>query len=171
MRRVILAMAALVVLCGPLSACSSPEDDVNSTPSPSASPSPSAASELGPLGAPGCDPPSPLLGNETEGTPTGGITSAFGLFQGADPESLRADSSPIKLVVRLDGEGDLRASLRSHSGGERALDWGPEAHVSSNYVRPGDEWGTGFSFESPGCWELLLERDNGSASFWLEVDS
>lgn len=61
--------------------------------------------------------------------------------------------------------------LRSHAGDERALDWGPEAHVSSNYVRPGDEWGTGFSFETPGCWELLLERDNGSASFWLEVDS
>jgi len=165
MRRAILAMAALVVLSGPLSACSSSEDEMNPTPSPS------AASELGPLGAPGCDPPSPLMGNEAQGTPTGGVTSAFGLFQGADPESLRADSSPIKLVVRLDGEGDLRAILRSHTGDERALDWGPEAHVSSNYVRPGDEWGTGFSFETPGCWELLLERDNGSASFWLEVDS
>jgi hypothetical protein len=129
------------------------------------------ASALGPLGAPGCDPPSPLIGNETQGTPAGQVTSAFGQFQGVDPTRLRADSTTIKLVVRLDGAGDLRAMLRSPAGDEHTLDWGPEAHLSSNYARPGDEWGTGFSFATPGCWELVLERDNGSASFWLEIDS
>lgn len=165
MRLVTPAFAALLVLCGPLTACSS--SDAEASPTPHVS---EEASTLGPLGAPGCNPPSPLEGNETEGTPAGQVTSAFGQFQGVDPSRLRADSTTNKLVVRLDGIGDLRAMLRTPAGEERALDWGPEAHLSSNYARPGDEWGTGFSFPIPGCWELVLERDNGSASFWLEID-
>lgn len=164
MRLAIPAFAAVLFLCGSLTACAPPDVEVYPTPSPS-----NEASALGALGAPGCDPPSPLLGVETQGTPDEQVTSAFNQFQGVDPTRLRADSTTIKLAVRLDGVEDLKAMLRSPAGDERALDWGPEVHLSSNYARPGEEWGTGFSFATPGCWELVLERDKGSASFWFEV--
>jgi hypothetical protein len=49
------------------------------------------------------------------------------------------------------------------------LTFGPEAHAESSFHRPGDEWGTGFSFDSAGCWRIHLERSVGSGDVWLAV--
>ena len=160
-----IVVAPVVVLVLAFTACTSAGGGDDPRPQDT----PNDATALGPLGSEGCEPASPLQGIEAQGTPTGDVTSAYGEFQGVDPTQLRADASTVKLVVRINGSGELRATLRSPEDEERALDWGPEAHVSSNYARPGEEWGTGFSFESAGCWELLLERGYGAASFWMEV--
>ena len=47
--------------------------------------------------------------------------------------------------------------------------WGPEYHVSSNWDRPGDEWGTGFNFPSPGCWTLTVTSGNTIGEIRLDV--
>jgi hypothetical protein len=49
------------------------------------------------------------------------------------------------------------------------LVFGPERHSASSYHRPGDEWGTGFRFETAGCWHIHLARTDTSGDVWLEV--
>lgn len=39
--------------------------------------------------------------------------------------------------------------------------WGPEEHMGSNWNRAGSEWGTGFRFPSPGCWQVVVTTDSG----------
>lgn len=126
--------------------------------------------KFGVLGAEGCDPISPIVDAEVQGTPTTPGESAYGEFQGVSPLPLRADSEGVKLVVRVTGSGDLGVLLSDPTGVERPLAWGPQAHTASNYERPGDEWGLGFAFDQPGCWQLALNRGSESiASFWLDV--
>lgn len=133
-------------------------------------PAPVESAKFGELGRQGCDPPSPIVGQEVQGTGSASVT-AFGQFQGVDAARL-VEGTPIKLVVRITGSGDLFVDMTAPDGATRALDWGPEEHTSSNYDRPGDEWGTGFSFDAPGCWALNLQRDSGDhATFWLDVEA
>ncbi len=96
------------------------------------------------------------------------------MFQSGSPDTLYTSFSngeSVKFVLRMTGRGDLAAVWRSSTGLERRIDWGPEPHtLGSNYNRPGDEWGIGFSVDSPGCWELVLTRaDQGGASFFFQV--
>jgi hypothetical protein len=148
-------VAALIVAAA-LSACSS-----DLAPSPTVSPDYS----LGELGAPECDPASPILGDVVQGTGVGS-TTAFGLLELTGTGVTVA--KPIKLVVRMTGSGDLSADVTAPDGSTRELDWGPEAHGGSNFDRPGDEWGLGFTFDAPGCWAIDLHRAGGEeATFWL----
>jgi len=126
--------------------------------------------EFGPLGAAGCEPASPSAGMVTEATTTDGVT-AFGLLETADPRELVASDAVHKLVVRMTGSGDLSVQIVRPDRSTRDLHWGPEPHASSNFDRPGDEWGLGFALDEPGCWEIRLTREGGdSASFWFAVD-
>ncbi|MFB9840476.1 hypothetical protein, partial [Actinoallomurus acaciae] len=54
-------------------------------------------------------------------------------------------------------------------GRSRRLAWGPEAHGGSSYQRPGDEWGAGYRFDRPGCWDLHAVRGTATADVWIEV--
>jgi hypothetical protein len=131
-------------------------------------PAPTESVEFGELGRQGCDPPSPIVGQEVQGTGAASVT-AFGEFQGVDAARL-IEGTPIKLVVRITGSGDLSVDMTAPDGTAHGLDWGPEEHTGSNYDRPGDEWGTGFSFDAPGCWALNLRRDSGDhATIWLYI--
>lgn len=106
----------------------------------------------------------------TEATASDGVT-AFGLLETADPRELTAGDTVHKLIVRMTGSGDLSAEVVLPDGSTRDPDWGPESHASSNFDRPGDEWGIGFALDEPGCWEIRLAREGGdSASFWFAVD-
>ena len=121
---------------------------------------------IGVLGGPGCEPPSAVVRGEIQGTVIG-TAMAYGQLQVAHPTELTVGES-IKFVLRMTGTGRLSANLTSPDGMTRPLDWGPETHASSNYDRPGDEWGMGFSFDAPGCWALNLNRDGGDrATFWM----
>jgi hypothetical protein len=69
----------------------------------------------------------------------------------------------------MTGRGDLAVSFTSPDGRPRPLVFGPEPHGASSYARPGDEWGTGFQFDQPGCWRIHLQRSTGSGDVWLTV--
>ena len=133
-------------------------------------PSPSATeSNLGALGAKGCSPPSPSLGLEVQGTGSNGVT-AYGLMFGPEPDAMAGDGSSVKMVVRMTGSGELAVHLIAPDGSARPLDWGPELHGGSNFHRPGDEWGIGFSPDDPGCWQVAFERGKSDrADFWFDV--
>jgi hypothetical protein len=75
----------------------------------------------------------------------------------------------LKIVWRMTGTGPLHVTFTAPTGYAQPLVFGPEAHSASSYHRPGDEWGTGFRFATPGCWHIHLGRDDTSADVWLNV--
>ncbi len=122
-----------------------------------------------PLGRPGCDPASPLFpsrlgGTETRLTPAG--IEGWALFFESPPWQ---PGRELKLVSRVSGSGGFAAVARGSDGVEIRPSWGPIRHGSSNYERPGAEWGAGFTFPTAGCWELRVMREEGAASIWLVV--
>ena len=49
------------------------------------------------------------------------------------------------------------------------LTFGPEAYGGSSWVKPGDEWGTGFIFPEAGCWGVHAQRDDLVGDLYLLV--
>ena len=118
------------------------------------------------LGGAGCQPPTLInVANEVRGTATEG--TLYGLVFARLP--LRV-GQPVKIVWRMTGAADLAVGVRSPDDRTVPLVWGPESHGSSTYIRPGDEWGTGYLFDVPGCWHLHLQRSGASADVWLSVE-
>lgn len=131
--------------------------------------SPEDAPSLGELGALECQPPSPSLGAEVQGTASDGVT-AYGLTFGPDADAIVASDESMKMVVRMTGSGPLAVQVIAPDGSERPLDWGPELHGGSNFERPGEEWGIGFTFDEAGCWQVAFERGEADrADFWFDV--
>jgi hypothetical protein len=95
---------------------------------------------------------------------TGGEVNA--LVFGSWPP--RADSD-LKIVWRVTGHGDLAVTAERPDGSAGSLTFGPEAHVDSNFSRPGDEWGTGFRFDVPGCWHIEVRRGDVHARVPIRV--
>ena len=79
----------------------------------------------------------------------------------------RAGAPAVKMVWTVDGEGPLRVELADPSGRQRPLVWGPSRHVSGGQEI--DEWGSGFSFDRPGCWTIVLRRDTSTATVRFRV--
>ena len=76
----------------------------------------------------------------------------------------------LKIVWRITGTGDrLTVQARNADGTVISPVWGPDYHESSDWERPGQEWGTGFNFPKPGCWVLTASRGTTSAEIRLEV--
>jgi hypothetical protein len=65
---------------------------------------------------------------------------------------------PKKIVWRMTGSGSFRINAFAPSGTRVNPVWGPEKHIGSNWNRPGAEWGTGWFFWEPGCWEIRAVR-------------
>ena len=118
------------------------------------------------LGEAGCRPPSPIAQGVVHGTSS--TASLYGLLMVADPLPVRARED-VKIVWRMTGSGPLRLSARDPQGTTVRLEWGPEAHSGSNFHHPGDEWGAGYVFRRPGCWQLHAARGRASADVWLRV--
>lgn len=74
----------------------------------------------------------------------------------------------VKVVWRLSGTGDPTAVAVGPSGVVVEPD-DLVRHGGSNWDRPGDEWGTIWTFDQAGCWELRVTRDQGFASLQVEV--
>ena len=156
---IVVAMACALVACTD----SEPSEHPTKT-----TITPYPAPSLGELGQPGCKPASPFSSMELQGTPDERGTSLYGLA------FMRADEGftvgvDLKVVWRMTGTGDLAVRLLDPDGRATALDWGPEPHGGSTYHRPGDEWGTGFTFDQAGCWEIRFARDRSHASVWVDV--
>jgi hypothetical protein len=75
----------------------------------------------------------------------------------------------IKILWRMTGRGDLQLVAIGPQGQVVQPDWGPQAHSGSNWNRPGDEWGAGFTFSAPGCWDLHAARNDTSGDVWLVI--
>jgi hypothetical protein len=75
----------------------------------------------------------------------------------------------IKIVWRMTGGGDLSMTAAGPGGASAKPVWGPEAHGGSSFQRPGDEWGTGWTFPEAGCWTISATRDPGAARLAIRV--
>jgi hypothetical protein len=76
----------------------------------------------------------------------------------------------LKIVWRVTGSGPLRVRFVDPNGRHRALTFGPEPHTgTSTFDHPGDEWGTGFHFDEPGCWQIRLARRGVAVTVRLTV--
>ena len=109
---------------------------------------------------------------ETSGFPevrgVGRDASIYGLVMSTHPGQVRAGDE-VKIVWRMTGQGGLAVESFGPDGRPGVLTFGPEPHTGSNYDRPGDEWGTGFRFDTVGCWHVHLQRSVGSGDVWLAV--
>lgn len=76
----------------------------------------------------------------------------------------------LKIVWRVTGSGDPSVTAVAPDGSSHPPVNGPIAHASSNFDRPGEEWGTFFEFPEPGCWRLFVRRGEveGVVRIWVE---
>ncbi len=122
-----------------------------------------------------CRPPSPLTdmssGLEIKATSQGG--TVWALVEGPAVTRTRPPTivagRPVKVIWRATGSGDLAVVAVDEEG--LMLTSAPQAHTGSTWIRPGDEWGTGFTFPHAGCWELLATRGGTRGTVWLVVAS
>jgi len=104
--------------------------------------------------------------NEIHGASRNGHLWGLALGPGHVPPRVGEE---LKIVWRMTGRGALRIAFMGPDGTQHPLAFGPERHSSSNYHRPGDEWGTGFRFATRGCWHIHFARDDTTADVWLDV--
>ncbi len=76
----------------------------------------------------------------------------------------------FKLVVRVTGSGELSAVAVSPTG-SRHDPTATQEHLSSNFDRPGDEWGLFFVFDQAGCWQIVVERADLEGFITISVAS
>ncbi len=74
----------------------------------------------------------------------------------------------VKIVWYVPGRGELEVVKIDPGVSSRALWFGPVRHDGRGLNATG-EWGTGFLFDSAGCWEIRLIRTNVAAHIWIEV--
>jgi hypothetical protein len=119
-----------------------------------------------------CNRPSPfdkapgIGGPEVIGSGSG--AQIWGLIQ-ARRFPLVASKDVVKIVWRMTGAGSLTSVEYSYNGKRLRLAWGPELHGSSNYARPGIEWGAGYRFTKPGCYRLIARRKTGAGLVWVRI--
>jgi hypothetical protein len=159
-----LAAAAMCVSCSDSSSGrAGATTNVHAPPAVTAAPSTTTTS----TGA-ACDRTPIQTSNAPEVQGIGRDATIYGLVFLTHPGPVRAGEE-LKIVWRMTGQGDLSVSYFAPDGRPGVLTFGPERHGGSNYDRPGDEWGTGFSLDAAGCWHIHLERSVGSGDVWLPV--
>jgi hypothetical protein len=141
---------------------------------------------FGPLGAPGCAPPSPrnregdaLRRAEVYGTTIGGRFWALFAFNpsGATWASETTASfaglvgKEIKIVFKLTGGQPTSFYAVAPNGSRTKPVSGPEPHGTSSWDRGGAEWGAGFVFGQTGCWRIHASAGSTAGDIWLDVRS
>jgi len=100
---------------------------------------------------------------------TGHGATLWGLLMFPQPLPARTGDQE-KIVWRISGSGLLRQMVAIGPDGRRhRLAWGPAFHTGSNWDKPGQEWGAGYVFTVPGCWDLRAIRGKAIADVWLRV--
>lgn len=85
-----------------------------------------------------------------------------------DPVAIPAQRE-VKIVWRATGEGPLSLEAIGPDGSTVPPDWGPEPHLGSNWARPGDEWGSGWTLPEAGCWTFQVTRGDQTATLTADV--
>jgi hypothetical protein len=135
---------------------------------------------FGALGAMGCAPASPR--NVTAGGFA--ATEVFGTAVGAQFWALGAstpagDSASLagvvgqqeKIIFRMTSGVPSVFYAVAPDGTRVPPLWGPSPHLGSNWDRPGREWGAGFVFTSPGCWQIHAQSGAAQGDLWIAVAS
>ena len=103
---------------------------------------------------------------EIRGTTSGG--ELWALVEASPPPL--PQGRDIKIIWRMTGNGRELLLSASGPGGRTAQpDWGPESHGSSNWDRPGLEWGAGFTFTAPGCWDIRASQGQLAGDVYVMV--
>lgn len=78
----------------------------------------------------------------------------------------------VKIVWRVTGTGSVALEVRGPGGEPAEVLSGPDSHGrgASNFIAPGDEWGSGYSFDRAGCWRIRIARGSDSAVVTLAVE-
>jgi hypothetical protein len=137
--------------------------------SPSLNPGQQPASESSvPITTSTCPPTDQLTGPaaKAEQQAVGDGATLWALFFATLPI---AAGTEVKVVWRMTGNGEFSMSATGPDGTVVKPVWGPERHVSSDWQRPGEEWGTGWVFPTPGCWTLNAMRTTGSGYLTVRV--
>jgi hypothetical protein len=74
----------------------------------------------------------------------------------------------LKLVMRVTGTGDA-SFVAVGPDGSRLEPTEVQNHTTSNFQRPGDEWGSFFVFDRSGCWRILVRRGDLQGTITLGV--
>ena len=119
-----------------------------------------------------CQPASPLdnssVGPEVQGTANGAELWALIESTSGIPPLAKTE---VKIVWRMTGFGDFSIVASGPHGLKVSPSQGPSEHLGSNWNRPGDEWGTVFTFPTAGCWDLHATRSNASGDIWFKIAS
>ncbi len=170
MMRPFLVCAGVLMLAACTSTHTSPAP-APSTATPVMPSTPTTPEKTTTLGQPGCTPPSPIHRGagfpEVEGSSS--EVQLWGLIMADGPDNPLRVNEQVKIVWRITGSGGLRLTSIAPDGRTHPLQWGPTAHLSSSYRRPGQEWGAGYLFTQPGCWDLHAIRGNATADVWLNI--
>jgi len=108
------------------------------------------------------------VGPEVQGTASGAELWALIQSTSGIPPLAKTE---VKIVWRMTGTGDFSIAAIGPSGMKVSPSQGPTQHEGSNWNRPGDEWGTVFTFPVAGCWDLHATRSNASGDVWFKIAS
>jgi hypothetical protein len=130
-----------------------------------------AASTFTPLGGPGCVPPSPANAGSHEARGSGGLWAEGAAFSSHTAVLDGVLGKQTKIIWRLIGSGDLDISATAPDGSHLKPDWLDPHEGLSTWTRPGNEWGSGWTFTQTGCWHIHATRQGASGDVWLVVRS
>ena len=75
----------------------------------------------------------------------------------------------LKLVLKRT-LGRAATTATAPDGTRRQPTW-QQGHGTSNWERPGNEWGTGWQITEPGCWRIHVGAVKAGADLWFKVVS
>lgn len=170
MKQHLLACASLLLLTGCTSTHTPPTPPTRTA---TQAVTPTAPGSRTALGRPGCQSPSPINRGagfpEVEGSSSDHV-QLWGLIMADGPDNPVQVNEQVKIVWRMTGNGELHLTSIGPDGATHPLQWGPDAHtLGSTNSRPGQEWGAGYLFSEPGCWDLHAVRGNATADVWLNI--
>ncbi len=121
------------------------------------------------LGAPGCNPPSPLDPSNfglPEAPGTAPARNLWVLFVNGIP----AANSDNKIVWRIDTQFVHTPDIIGLGpNGQHLQPLSIDEHSGSDWNRPGVEWGTVFNFPVKGCWDLHVAAGTPVGDVWIVV--
>ena len=161
----------LLLLITLLTACST--SSPTSSPPAAQKPTPVLLPAITGPTAPGlknCQPASPIdnssVGPEVQGTATNAeLWGLIMLTSGIPPLA----NTEVKIVWRMTGSGGFDIVASGPHGMKVPPSQGPTGHLGSNWNRPGNEWGTVFTFPVAGCWDLHATSANAFGDVWLKI--
>lgn len=127
---------------------------------------------LGSLGIPDCKPAAAFHDYSGPGVSEVGVDSRRGsfwaLFFTAVPPPAGKE---IKVVWRMTGSGEFTFRASDADGMVIRPVGTPQPHGvnRSNWIRPGFEVATRFTFPHSGCWRIQVERSDVDGDLWLQV--